>query len=91
MSKATISTITVTHHAQKPEYQWEIVIPEGPTVLLPESAIDQALHILGPAAESSEVRQQILALPDAASRSVDAELRPAAISALAALGKAKMM
>ena len=28
--KSMTNTVTITHHQTKPEYQWEIVVPEGP-------------------------------------------------------------
>ena len=66
-------TITITHHETKPEYHWEIVIPEEMTAMLLADRIGAALDLLGVQGDG-ETRQQIEALPDGESRSVDAEI-----------------
>ncbi|MGI4829492.1 MAG: hypothetical protein ACRYFU_15045 [Janthinobacterium lividum] len=81
-------TVTITHHVQKPEYHWEIVIPEGPTVLLAAEKIDSALDLLGVMGEDPR-REQILALGNGESQGVDAELTKGNRLELASLGKQK--
>jgi hypothetical protein len=66
-------TVTITHHASKPEYQWEIVVPEGPTVLLRDENLARALQVLGLNGDTA-VQQEIEALPNGGSRSVNAEV-----------------
>lgn len=78
-------TITITHHQTKPEYDWEIVIPEGPTVLLPDQALGQALHLLG-VNGNQPIQAEIQSLPNGGSRSLDATIDKAKIAELVALG-----
>ena len=78
-------TVTITHHVAKPEYKWEIVIPEGPTILLPEDKLSAAMELLGLDGDA-EVHTQVNALPNGGSRSVNVELRKAALEELVSLG-----
>ncbi len=79
------ATITITHHQAKPEYKWEVVVPEGPTILLPEENLPAAMHVLG-LDDQSGVQKQIEELPNGGSRSINADLGQAAIAALVSLG-----
>ena len=79
------STVTITHHQTKPEYQWEIVVPEGPTIMLPQDRLGSAMDVLG-LASNSDLRSQIEALPNGESRSVDADLNRPEMEKLTALG-----
>ena len=78
-------TVTITHHQAKPEYKWEIVVPEGPTVLLSEQSLGAALGLLG-VHGTSDVEEEIVGLPNGGSRSVNAELDEAALRDLVSLG-----
>lgn len=78
-------TVTITHHAAKPEYQWEFVVPEGPTVLLREEALRPALAALK-LREQDSVHQQVEALPNGASQSVNVDLDEADVERLTGLG-----
>ncbi len=78
------NTITITHHRSKPEYQWELVIPDGPIIMLPKERLAAALEVLGLTSQN-EVRSQIEALPNGQSRSVDADLEQPAMDRLLAL------
>lgn len=78
-------TVTLTHHATKPEYQWEIVVPEGPTVLLKNESLRSALGLLG-LDGNTQVQQEIEALPNGGSRSVNPDLNEGQLQQLMALG-----
>lgn len=80
-----IQTVTITHHAAKPEYQWEFVIPEGPTVLLREDALRSALATLK-LREEDTLHQQVEALPNGASQSVNADVNDEDVRRLTELG-----
>ncbi len=77
-------TVTITHHATKPEYQWEFVVPEGSTVLLREDALRPALAVLKLQKEDA-VHQQVEALPNGGSQSVNADLQDADVQQLVGL------
>ncbi len=77
-------TVTITHHQTKPEYQWEVVIPEEMTAMLSADRIGAALDLLGLPGDS-EARQGIEALPNGESRSVDAEIDRAKLDELKGL------
>ncbi|MBE7159327.1 MAG: hypothetical protein INR62_13010 [Rhodospirillales bacterium] len=77
-------TVTITHHQTKPEYQWEVVVPEEMTAMLSADRIETALDLLG-LQRNSEVRQQIESLPNGESRSVDAEIDKAKLEELKGL------
>lgn len=77
-------TITFTHHAAKPEYHWEIVVPEGPTVLLTNENLRRALDILGLRA-SDGIEAELTALPNGGSRSFEADVEHGAERNLEAL------
>lgn len=77
-------TVTITHHATKPEYQWEFVIPEGPTVLLKSENLRPALDVLKLDGNQA-VQEEIAALPNGGSRSVNADLDKAQLEQLTAL------
>jgi hypothetical protein len=66
-------TITVTHHAAKREYQWEFVIPEGPTVLLREENVEKAMETLGLEGNGPTLAE-LRALPNGGSQSIDANV-----------------
>ncbi len=66
-------TITITHHVAKPEYHWEIVVPEGPTVLLTDGNLQRALGILGLPTDDG-IRAELTALPNGGSRSFEADV-----------------
>lgn len=78
------NTVTITHHQTKPEYQWELVIPDGPTIMLPKDRLAAAMEVLG-LAPNNDVRSQIEALPNGESRSVDADLEKPQMDKLLAL------
>ena len=78
-------TVTFTHHVAKPEYKWEVVIPEGPTVLLPETNLNQAMDLLQ-VGSSAGMQKEIEALPNGGSRSVNASLDAGGLEKLKALG-----
>ena len=78
------NTVTITHHQTKPEYQWEIVVPEGPTIMLPKDRLASAMDVLGLTMDN-DLRTQIEALPNGESRSVNAELTRLEMDKLAAL------
>jgi hypothetical protein len=78
-------TVTITHHADKPEYKWEIVVPDGPTVLLREASLSAALGVLGISGDG-EVLTEIEALPNGGSRSMNAELGEPELKHLVSLG-----
>ena len=78
-------TVTITHHANKPEYQWEIVVPEGPTVLLKQENLHPALDILG-LDGTSNIPGEIGALQNGGSRSVTADLGKDQLQKLSQLG-----
>jgi hypothetical protein len=77
-------TVTITHHATKPEYQWEFVVPEGPTVLLREDALVRALSALKLQRED-EIHKQVEALPNGGSQSVNADLEDRDVEQLVTL------
>ncbi len=79
------STVTITHHQTKPEYQWEIVVPEGPTVMLIEDRLSSAMDVLGLVSDT-DLRNEIEALPNGESRSVNADLQKPEMEKLTALG-----
>ena len=78
------STITITHHQTKPEYQWEIVVPEGPTIMLGKDHFSDALNLLGLPMDH-DLRQQIESLPNGGSRSIEATVDNAEMSRLTAM------
>ncbi len=78
-------TVTITHHATKPEYQWEFVVPEAPTVLLREDSLRPALALLKLQQEDA-VHQQVEALPNGGSQSVNAEVGDDEVRELVGLG-----
>jgi hypothetical protein len=80
-----IETVTITHHTTKPEYDWEVVIPEGPTVLLPENRFAQALELLGVKPDDG-IAAEFRALQNGGSRSVNAEISEGMTRELVALG-----
>ena len=78
-------TVTITHHKAKPEYKWEVVVPEGPTVLLAGDKLHAALAALG-LKDGSEAEGQIEALPNGGSQSINAEFGEGALKELIQLG-----
>ena len=84
------STVTITHHQTKPEYQWEIVVPEAATIMVTEDRFAAALDALGMASDE-EIRGQLEALPNGGSRSVNVELGKAQLTELEKLGVKKVM
>lgn len=78
-------TISITHHQRKPEYTWEFVVPEGPTVLLAGDKLSSALSTLGLGGKP-ELEQQIQALPNGGSQSVNADVNDGEIEHLVQMG-----
>lgn len=77
------STVTITHHQTKPEYQWEIVLPEEATMMVTEERFAAALDAMGMKAD--ELRDQLEALPNGESRSVDVDLEASTVASLKAI------
>ena len=81
-----IKSVTITHHVTKPEYQWEFVVPEGPTVLLRQESLVGAFALLGLQGEGDHTREEIEQLPNGGSQSVNADLSEEQTRNLVGLG-----
>lgn len=80
-----IKTVTITHHTAIRKYNWEIVIPEAPIVLVPDANFHRALELLEMETDQA-ICAEILALPNGGSRSVNADMTPERTKGLEALG-----